>query len=213
MNFLTEQAFEFSRTGVFSYSDVLVWLGENRNSVKGLVRRAIASGEIVHVRRGLYCLSRKYNRYGINRLVLANLVYGPSYVSMESALAFHGWIPEAVHAVTSVSLGRARSFETPLGHFDYGQVRQFPLLAAVERVREEDGARSFLVARPLKALADYVASHGRDWTGPEPLEESLRIDRESLETLASDDFEELDGVYRSRRARKFLDGLRRNLGR
>ncbi len=45
MNFLTEQAFEFSRTGVFSYSDVLVWLGENRNSVKGLVRRAIASGE------------------------------------------------------------------------------------------------------------------------------------------------------------------------
>ena len=212
MNFLTEQVFELSRTGIFTYSDVLVWLGEARNSVRGLVKRAIAAGEIHHIRRGLYCLALKYRKQDISRNVIANLIYGPSYVSMEAALAVHGWIPEAVHSVVSVSAGRAKSFETPLGYFDYVQVGQRPLFSAVERV--SDGASaSFLVAKPLKAIADYVAARGMDWRGAEPLEESLRIELDSLEALTAEDFNELEGVYKSRKARNFLDGLRKELGR
>lgn len=213
MNLLAEKAFEFSRTGIFSYSDVLVWLGEQRNSVRGLVKRAIGAGEIIHIRRGLYCLSPKYNRYGISRNVLANLVYGPSYISMETALSIHGWIPEAVHSVVSVSLGRAKTFETPVGYFDYVQIAQTPLFAGVERMEGETSAQAFLVAKPLKALADYVASHGMDWQDSDPLEESLRIDPESIGGLTTADFDELDGVYKSRRARRFLSGLRRELGK
>ncbi len=213
MNLLTEKAFEFSRTGIFSYSDVLVWLGEQRNSVRNLVKRAIGAGEIIHIRRGLYCLSPKYNRYGISRNVLANLVYGPSYISMETALSIHGWIPEAVHSVVSVSLGRAKTFETPVGYFDYVQIAQTPLFAGVERMEGETSAQAFLVAKPLKALADYVASHGMDWQDSDPLEESLRIDPESIGGLTTADFDELDGVYKSRRARRFLSGLRRELGK
>ena len=148
MNVLTEKAFEFSKTGIFSYSDVLVWLGEHRNPVRGIVKRAIGNGEIIHVRRGLYCLSQKFNRYGISRNVLANLVYGPSYVSMETALSVHGWIPEAVHSVVSVSLGRAKTFETPVGYFDYVQISQTPLFAAVERiVGESSSLRSLSQSR------------------------------------------------------------------
>ena len=212
MNSLTEKAFELSQTGIFTYSDVLVWLGEGRNSVRGLVKRAIAAGEIIPIRRGLYCLAPKYRRYGISRNVIANLIYGPSYVSMETALAFHGWIPEAVHSVVSVSSGRAKSFETPLGYFDYVQVGQRPLFAAVERI--QDGpSTSFLVAKPLKAMADYVAARGMDWRGVEPLEESLRIERDNLDSLISEDFNELEGVYKSRRAKNFLEGLRKELGK
>ena len=212
MNLLTEKAFEFSRTGIFAYSDVLVWLGEGRNSVRGLVKRAIAAGEIIHIRRGLYCLAPKYRRQGISCNVIANLIYGPSYVSMESALSVHGWIPEAVHSVVSVSLGRAKSFETPMGYFDYVQIAQRPLMAAVERIRDGSFA-SFLVAKPLKAIADYVAARGMDWRGVEPLEESLRIERDDLSSLTTDDFEELEGVYKSLRARRFLAGLRKELGK
>ena len=212
MNFLAEKAFELSRTGIFTYSDVLVWLGESRNSVRGIVKRAIASGEIIHIRRGLYCLAQKYCRRSISRNVIANLIYGPSYVSMETALSVHGWIPEAVHSVVSVSSGRAKSFETPLGYFDYVQVGQRPLLAAVER-KQDESSICFLVAKPLKAIADYVASRGMDWRGVEPLEESLRIERENLDTLTPEDFNELDGVYKSRRARRFLEGLRKELGK
>ena len=214
MNLLVEKAYENSKTGVFAYSDVLVWLGGTRNSVRCRIMRAIDAGEILPVRRGLYCLAPRYNRVGISRNLLANMIYGPSYISLESALSFHGWIPEAVHSVSSVSLGRAKTFDTPLGFFDYIQVRQTPLLAGVERIvgkNPEQGA--FYMAKPLKALADTVASRGLDWKGLDPLVESLRIDEENFETLKSADFEELDGVYRSARARKFLSGIRKELGK
>lgn len=214
MNLLVEKAREFARTGVFTYSDALIWLGGTRNSVRCKIMRAAQTGDILLIRRGLYCLSRRHNPAGVSRNLLANLIYGPSYISLETALSFHGWIPEAVHSVSSISLDRARTFETPIGFFDYVQVRQLPLLAGVERVvgdRPEQG--SFYMAKPLKAMADYVASRGLDWDGVEPLEESLRIDVDNLETLESKDFDELDGVYKSARARKFLAGLRKELGK
>ena len=214
MNLLTERAFELAKTGIFTYTDALVWLGGTRNSVRSKIMRTIDSGEILHIRRGLYCLAKPYNRAGISRNMLANLIYGPSYISCETALSFHGWIPEAVHSVSSVSLDRARTFETPLGYFDYVQIRQTPLLAGVLRVtgeREFEG--SYYMAKPLKAIADYVASRGLDWTGKEPLIESLRIEEENLESLSAADFDELDGVYKSLRARKMLALLRKELGK
>lgn len=214
MNLLAEKAFKLATTGVFTYTDALVWLGGTRNAVRSKIMRAIDSGEILHIRRGLYCLAKPYNRVGISRNILANLIYGPSYVSLETALSFHGWIPEAVHSVSSVSLGRARTFETPLGYFDYVQIKQMPLLSGVIRVtgeRESEG--SYYMAKPLKAIADYVASRGLDWTGREPLIESLRIEEENLESLSSADFDELDGVYKSLRARKMLALLRKELGK
>lgn len=214
MNLLAEKAFKLATTGVFTYTDALVWLGGTRNAVRSKIMRAIDSGEILHIRRGLYCLAKPYNRVGISRNILANLIYGPSYVSLETALSFHGWIPEAVHSVSSVSLGLARTFETPLGYFDYVQIKQMPLLSGVIRVtgeRESEG--SYYMAKPLKAIADYVASRGLDWTGREPLIESLRIEEENLESLSSADFDELDGVYKSLRARKMLALLRKELGK
>jgi len=104
MNFLAEKAREESKTGVFTYSDALVWLGGTRNSVRCRIMRAIDSGEILSLRRGLYCLTKRYNSAGVSRNLIANLIYGPSYISLETALSFHGWIPEAVHSVSSVSL-------------------------------------------------------------------------------------------------------------
>lgn len=213
MKKLTEKAFEFSKTGLFTYVDVLVWLDGSRDSVNGIVKRAILSGEILHMHRGLYCLAGKYNRHILDRNSFANLIYGPSYISMETALSIHGWIPEAVHSVISVSQGRAKTFETPLGVFDYVQVKQRPLYSGVERMETGDKELTFFVAKPLKALADYVASRRLDWTGVAPLEESLRIEAESLDELKSADFDELDGVYKSLRARRFLNGLRKELGK
>ena len=209
MNTLTEKAFELSRTGIITYTDLLVWCGDNRNSIKGLVKRAIASGEILHIKRGLYCLAGKYNRYGISRNVFANLIYGPSYISMETALAEHGWIPEAVHSVTSVSMQRARSFQTPLGYYDYVQIKQYPLYCGVERRISDVNGVPFFLAKPLKALADYVVSRRLDWTGREPLEESLRIEPECIDSLTVSDLDELEDNYKSLRSKRFLTGLRK----
>lgn len=88
MNLLVEKAREFARTGVFTYSDALIWLGGTRNSVRCKIMRAAQTGDILLIRRGLYCLSRRHNPAGVSRNLLANLIYGPSYAAREDVRRF-----------------------------------------------------------------------------------------------------------------------------
>ena len=69
----------------------------------------------------------------------------------------------------------------------------------------------FLIADPLKALADYVYTHWCDWAGVDPLLGSLRIDEGDLADLTAESFDRIDGVHRSSRVRCFLNGLRKDL--
>ena len=213
MNLLTEKAIANTTTGIFTFADVLSWLpNATRPSVYAHVQRALKSGEVVQVRRGLFHLSNSVFPALVSTEVLANLIYGPSYVSLESALAYHGWIPEAVHNCTSVTSGKPKRFDTPHGRFSYVRIKQTPLMAGVlcSQVSEYT---SFLVATPLKAIADIVAARGLDWTGGHPVISSLRIEPEDLESLSSKDFDMLEGVYYSKRARVFLAGLRKELNK
>ena len=63
----------------------------------GVIKRAVAQGQLVHIKRGLYILAEKYQRRGSNLFELAQYIYGPSYISFESALSFHACIPESVY--------------------------------------------------------------------------------------------------------------------
>ena len=103
---------------VFDYQQLtgcLAHLSKPRDKIAKL----LAKGDIVRIRKGLYAFGPLYRREPLSREVLANLIYGPSYISLEYALGYHGLIPERVSAVTSVALGRSRTFETPLGTFTY----------------------------------------------------------------------------------------------
>ena len=176
----------------------------------GLVRRALASGEIIHIRRGLYCLARKYQKKGLNLFALAQHVYGPSYVSLESALSWHGWIPEAVHGITNASFKKSKEFNTPLGLFSYDRIPQELFYSEVKRLMDESG-NTFLMASPLKALADYVYVRKKEWTGIEPVVGSLRIETEEFDQFGRDDFEVLIGNYSNSRVKRFLEGLGKDL--
>ena len=210
MNFLAEKAIGHTKTGIFTFGDVLTWLPHaTRAAVYAHVQRALKSGEVIQLRRGLYHLSSSVFPALVSTEMLANLIYGPSYVSLESALSYHGWIPEAVHNCTSVTSGRPRHFDTPHGRFSYVRIKQTPLMAGV--LCEQATGGTFLVATPLKALADIVAARGLDWGDSGPLVSSRRIESEDIDGLTSEDFDMLDGVYYSRRARTFLAGLRKEL--
>ena len=210
MNFLAEKVIAHTKTGIFTFGDVLTWLPHaTRAAVYAHVQRALKSGEVIQLRRGLYHLSSSVFPALVSTEMLANLIYGPSYVSLESALSYHGWIPEAVHNCTSVTSGRPRHFDTPHGRFSYVRIKQTPLMAGV--LCEQVTGGTFLVATPLKALADIVAARGLDWGDSGPLVSSLRIEPEDIDGLTSEDFDMLDGVYYSRRARTFLAGLRKEL--
>ena len=212
MNLLAEKALSGTKTGIFTFGDVLNWFpNSSRAAVYAQIQRALKSNEVVQIRRGLYHLSNQVFPRLVSTEVLANLIYGPSYVSFESALAYHGWIPEAVRNCTCVTNLRPRCFDTIHGQFTYTLIKQTPMMAGV--LNEDAGHGSFFIATPLKALADLVASRGLDWTDCRPLVDSLRIEPEDLETLETGDFEMLDGVYYSRRARNFLAGIRKELGK
>lgn len=210
MQRITELALAHSRTGVFTRVEVAAWVRGTADAEAALVKRALAKGEVIRICRGLYCLGNRHRGRAVDSLAVAQLIMGPSYVSLEAALAFHNWLPEAVETVTSVCDARSRWFKTPIGGFRFDRVPQNNLFAAVCRVPRADGQAAF-VATPLKALADYVSVHRADWRGVEPLIESLRLPPACIAEIQPAECAELAANYRSRRVRRFLAGLGREV--
>ena len=210
MQTITEMALERAERGVFSREQAALWVGSRGARLDALLKRAVARCEVWRVDRGLYCLANRYTQGSINPLELAQRIHGPSYVSLETALSHHGWIPEAVHAITSVALGRARSFDTPVGLFSFTRVPQRRFLSGVRRVSKEGGS-AFFLATPLKALADHVYAQRCDWHSAAPVVESLRVEDESLAELTGELFDEVMSAYKPGRVSRFLVGLRKDL--
>jgi hypothetical protein len=129
------------------------WLGDVIDK-RGKIARMIHAGELLQLRRGLYATRRDLHPY-----CLAASIYGPSYISFDTALAFHGLIPEAVHEVSSATLKRSRAFENVFGRYRYRTVPLGVYPLGVERVTE--GELPFLIASPTKALCDRIALEPR----------------------------------------------------
>ena len=197
--------------GVFTTRELGTLGMPSPGGVRGAIRRALESGDFIRLRRGLYALAPHLRKRPVEAHLVAQDVYGPSYVSLETALSMHGWIPEGVFSTSCVTSRPSLSIRTPLGYLDYERSRQTALFAGVRR-RVVPMGDAFCLATPLKALADYVDVYGKDWTGTDPLTGSLRIEADSLAGLTSADFDELEGVYRERRTARFLAGLRKELG-
>lgn len=170
-----------------------------RKKITSLLRK----GEIIRVKKGLYIFGEQYRRAPYCRELLANLIYGPSCVSLEYALHYHGLIPERVETVTSVTCGRSRSFDTPVGHFSYRAIPMTAYMIGIDRIELADG-RAFLMALPEKALADrVVAERGSALRTQKELavllRESLRIDSSALSALDPEALVTIAAAYRSRR--------------
>jgi len=100
---------------VFTDKDLARFFGGTPARRYGLVNKALAKGELIRIRRGVYILAEKYRPVKLSRFLVANQTVLGSYISFESALSYHGWIPERVAVVMSVIYrGRSRSFDTPL---------------------------------------------------------------------------------------------------
>ena len=212
MNKLTKLIIQYIPNPVFTVQELAFLEPGSDNIRHSKVKRAIADGDLIHIRRGLYALSPLYRKTTIDPFAVAQLVYGPSYISMESALSAHGWIPEGVWDISCVSIRPKRVFDTPLGHFTYQRIPQKVLYAGVNLVRDNTG-QSCMIASALKALADYVYLHKLDWGTMEPVLKSLRVEEEQLMELTTEDFEALDDNYTSRRVRRFLAGLKKEIAR
>jgi len=184
------------------------------NSRYGLVNRALKAGDLLRVKRGLYVLANKLRGVPVHPFALAQQIMPGSYVTGETALSFHGWIPEAVRSVLSVTAsGKSVTYEhETLGSFEFRRMTVRPgyFLEAVSR--EVLQGQVALVAEPMRALMDLVYLRKLHWQGLGFLLEGLRIDGESLWKTTYAEIVPMLGVYKGKREREFIEALMRELG-
>ena len=147
-------------------------------------------GFIIRVKRDLYVVTQKVHNQEISSELVANHLYGPSYVSLESALAYHGLIPERVYSILSVCMKQYKQYDTQLGRFEYVKIPEsyFPIGIHQEIV---NNAYSFLIATPEKALCDKIVTSKNLKIQSvkalrEYLEEDLRLDMSALTSFDID---------------------------
>jgi predicted transcriptional regulator of viral defense system len=122
--------------------------------VRRQLSRWVAAGKLLSLRRGLYALAAPYRKVEPHPFLVSNRLSPPSYVSLQSALAHHGLIPEGVPVTTAVTTRRPGRRATPLGGFLHRHLGPERLFG----YREEEvapGQRAW-VATPEKALLDLV---------------------------------------------------------
>jgi hypothetical protein len=114
-------------------------------------------GLVIRVKRNLYVVAPKVHSQTISTELVANHLYVTSYVSLESALAYYGLIPERVYTMRSVCTKLHKRYDTPLGHFEYVKV---PALYFPIGIRQEivGNSYAFLIASPEKALCDKIVT-------------------------------------------------------
>lgn len=175
----------------------------------GLVNRAIKEGALIRVKRGTYVLSAEDRADPVHPFAVAQRLLPGSYISFETALSYHSWIPEAVFTTASVSPGRkTHKYETDaFGAFAFHPlaIHDYRLLTGVDRVAL--GKLTALVAQPLRAILDLVALRKQRWQGLDWLTSGMRIDEAKLFALKRADFATLKPVYKHKAVNMFLEQL------
>jgi len=158
---------------IFTPKDLQVLFGVSQRAVAGFLNYNLKKGVFVRFRQGLYGLKNVY----VNDFYLANMVYSPSYVSLETALSFYNLIPETVYAVTSATTKPTREFEVLNRLFEYRKIKSEAYSGYQPQVI--DGQTVFL-ATPEKAVADFLYFV---FLGKKNFNDRLRLDQIKAEEL------------------------------
>ena len=155
---LVELAARVPSNGLFRTG--LILAGERSPSdLRRQLHRWARSGRVLQLRRGVYLLCAPYAKLPVHPFAVAGALKKASYVSLHSALAYHGMIPEGVPVTTSVTSGRPEEIDTPRGlfHFRHVSTRLLFGFSEVEMAPEQRA----LLASAEKALVDllYLTPH------------------------------------------------------
>lgn len=152
------------------------------------IHSLLKKGILQSIRKGLYIAGPAINEgKKPEPFLVANHIVGPSYVSLETALSYHGLIPERVYEVASMTTKAARKFSTPLGSFTYTKLPLPYYAYGIDSVKLADNQYA-LIASPEKALFDkIVTTSGVLFRSKksvlEYLVDNLRVDEDMLRKL------------------------------
>ncbi len=123
--------------------------------IRGKINSLSKKGLIIPIKQGVYLISGELGLRPYSKEVLANLIYGPSYISLETALSNYGFIPEKVTTTTSISFGRGKSFTTSVGEFKYHHIKKsiYPIGVKLKEVFKDSYCQ---YASPEKAILDFI---------------------------------------------------------
>ena len=122
--------------------------------VRRQLSRWVQAGKVIQLRRGVYTLAPPYQQGSPHPFLIANTLLPGSYVSLQSALAHYGLIPEYVSQTLSITTQRPSRWNNPLGDFRFQHITQ-ELYFGYQKVSLMAGQEAF-VAFPEKALLDLV---------------------------------------------------------
>jgi predicted transcriptional regulator of viral defense system len=157
----------------FNIHQVYAWKpGFDRNNFVRWTKK----GLLLRLRKGFYTFP-EYKSKPDYPFFFANRIYRPSYISLHTALAFFGIIPEAVVQITSVTSLKTASFQNDFGEYEYKSVRE-ELMFGYD-IKPIANSRSLQIARAEKALLDLLYLYPFYNTAQEM--EELRLDEDFLQ--------------------------------
>lgn len=198
--------------GEFDYT-VLVSLFSDYKNPRDQITKLLKEQQIVRIKKGLYIFGKVLPHAPLySREVLANQIYGPSYISKEYALAYYGLIPEKVVNITAMTPKRNKRFSTPIGIFEYEYLSLKRYQAGITLVKI-DQSRQVLMATKEKAIVDCIYKlKGLQSTSDLKifLCDHLRIDEDELKKLNIKNLVKINQVFKNRVV-KLLISLQKEL--
>ena len=164
--------------------DILSKYAQPRDKITSLLKNKV----LIRIKKGLYIFGPNYSQKPYVKETLANLIYGPSAISLEYALSFYGLIPEKVNTITSITNKRNKVFNTPAGCFTYQYLHPEKYSIGITQI-QINKTHPVLIATPEKALADLltIGSQKQKCANKQELEtllfENLRIESENIKKM------------------------------
>jgi len=169
-----ELRLKIKEIGIFSFEDVFKWFpNSNRQTVKNQLKNWTAKGYLLRMRKNLYFLKEAELK---DEFILANRLYEPSYVSLESALNYYGFIPDIPFAVTSVTIKKTQKFKNQFGVFNYRTLKPELFFGWKEIKVGED--HFYRIAKPEKALFDFLYLNQNSFGENFPQEERFSFSKD-----------------------------------
>lgn len=141
---------------LFTASDLMVMFGVEKRAAQAFVSYNVKKGAFVRLKAGLFALKNNLP----SEYAIANRLYFPSYISLDTALSYYSLIPETVYTITSVTPKPTREFAVNNRTFDYRRIKRQVFTGYIPR---EIHGEIVYIATPEKAVADflYFVSLGR----------------------------------------------------
>lgn len=137
------------KINIFSPLEFKRIFGVSQYAAQWFIKTHTKKGLFIKIRNGLYMLAD----YSANYYLIANRLYEPSYISLDTALSFYGVIPETIYAITSATTKSTREFKLNNVRFVYHKLKK-EIYTGYRAIKYLDN--TILIAEPEKALADYL---------------------------------------------------------